>query len=70
MHHISTDTDKVAKITPCLTIPSSKQDPVQITVDVDNRPLLRELNIAISHYFGLNRFHQYLYGRVFIIILV
>ena len=45
---------KLLKFTQCLTIPSPKQDPVQITVDADNCPLLRELNTAISHYFGLN----------------
>ena len=61
---------RLLKFTQCLTIPSSKQDPVQITVDADNCPLLRELNTAISHYFGVSRFHKYLYGRIFIVIQI
>ena len=44
MHYISTDTDEVAEIYTKFTLSSSKQHPTQITVDVDNCPLLRELN--------------------------
>ena len=52
-HHIGTeptDTEKEAEdgVYTMFTVPSSKQDPIQITVDVDNFPLSMELDTGAS----------------------
>ena len=45
-YHIGTDTDKEAEdcVYTMFTIPSAKQDLIQITVDVENYPLAMELD--------------------------
>ena len=53
-HHIgteSTDTKKEAEdgVYTMFTLPSSKQDPIKIIVDVDNFPLSMELDTGTSH---------------------
>ena len=49
-HHIETDTDNEVEdsVYTMFTLPSSKQDPIQITVDVDNYALPMELDTGAS----------------------
>ena len=49
-HHIETDTDNEVEdsVHTMFTLPSSKQDPIQITVDVDNYALPMELDTGAS----------------------
>ena len=54
----STDTDKEAEdgVYTMFTAPISKQDPIQITVDIDNYPLSMELDTG-HHFRSLARLY-------------